>query len=50
MRELERVREELLSYLDNLITDRQTDRQTLIVPKVTIVTEKINNEVNNVNS
>ena len=41
---MERVREEIWSYLDNLMTNRQTnkqtDGQTLLVPKVAIATEK----------
>ena len=36
----ESAREEILSYLDNLLTDKQTDRQTLLVPKVAIATVK----------
>ena len=41
---MERAREEIWRYLDNLFTDRQTDGQTdgrtLLVPKVAIATEK----------
>ena len=43
-RELEGAREEIWSYLDNLYTNKQTDKQTdgrtLLVPKVAIATEK----------
>ena len=42
--ELERAREQIWSYLDNLYMDKQTNKQTdgqaLLVPKVSIATEK----------
>ena len=38
---MERAREEIWSYLDNLFTDRQTDGRTLLVPKVAIATENL---------
>ena len=43
MREMEKAREEIQSYLDNLFTNKQTNGRTLLVPKVAIATEKQHN-------
>ena len=44
---MENARVEIWSYLDNLFTNgqtnKQTDGQTLLVPKVAIATEKTEN-------